>query len=133
MDPGSYIALSPALGHSLPSVVEQLLLSLERERMAREDLAMLALDGRVVANCDLDPTYRLIWRHLVWKYSGDCDEHRERARLALQRVEAKGWMPGEGKMMDQIRELLNLDEDVDTRDYSDLSEEDDESDAGMEG
>ena len=125
MDASSFVALSTALDHEVPSVVQNLLLSLEREKMTREDLAMQALCGRIVANIGLDPTYRTSWHQLVRHYSQGCDTAEERARLALQRIEATGWMPSQELFMGEIRELLDFQADIDITEFTDLSEGED--------
>lgn len=135
MEPGSFVALHSALEHELPSVVEQLLLSLERERMAKEDAVAHALDGRGIVNCALDPKYRSrqSWRHYAWEEIERAFDLRERARLARQRVEMVwvemgrqdpvGRRYGPVDDMNQLHRLLTPRSDVDLSAFSDRADD----------
>ena len=85
MDSAAYVALSTALERELPSVLEDMLLKIERTRMEREDLAARGVQGRFVANCHLSVTVQTrYWITSFQELNDDANLLELRQRRALQ-------------------------------------------------
>jgi hypothetical protein len=128
MDAASYRALSLALDRET-GVLEDTMLALERQRMLTEDLAGQALSGRAGHNNTLRRTDVNSWSHEYLLLVQAIDDLEERARLALQRVEALA-TPGNQHLAEEARALLAFDEPMDAEEMEemDMRESDDESD-----
>lgn len=124
MDTPSYVALSQALDFSLPSALEDAIRQVEAARMEREDLAAHALQGRVTCNPGMSGR-NCTWDDLARHWYGELHDARERARLALQRIEAispAGW----SALTEEALELLDMDVSVDLDAFDDMSVSDED-------
>jgi hypothetical protein len=127
MDAASYCALGLALDRDA-SVLQDTMLALERQRMLTEDIAAQALTGRLTHNYLLQRSHVNSWEHEYRLLSQALDEQQERARLAMQRVNAIGAAPEFRDMLVETQDLLDFEIPMDLDDVQDLDDSDAESD-----
>lgn len=127
MDAASYCALGLALDRDV-SVLQETMLALERQRMVTEDLAAQALTGRLAHNYLLRQSNVTSWEQEYLLLSQTLDDQQERARLAMQRVDAIGAAPEFRDLLEETRDILDFEIQMEVDEIRDLDDSDVEID-----